>query len=283
MGVIRRSLGPEPPDDQLLDPAVIAKLGSPLLQSKRNEFRRKQEDLRFDIMIKLASAANSIHPLSMVAKTMGISERELKDLITLSAVETDQAAIMTFFSLATSNRQSLKELTAQLEAFGKAGQIYKTLRRELMRREREAREREILRHEQEAMEMLMSKKAEQEPAMPVKIAIPDVPGHDHKPDPLDADSPEEFVDTMRRYRIWAGNPSLRVMAHRCNQRFSHTTFGNALKASTLPGFDMVDAFITVLGGTAEDKSRWVTAWRSFAVPQLTAGNRNVAPLRLTGS
>lgn len=291
MGVIRPDSAdaPELSDDQLLDSVVVAKLSSAVLRSKRFEFRRKQEDLRLDLMIRLAGAANaSMRPLPKIAEMMGMSERELKELITLSARGNDPTAILTFFTLSrVGNRQACEELATQLEAFEKAEQIYVALRKESMRRDREAREREERelkqRREQEIARLLMQKKAEQESTVLVKTAIPDAPGHDCKPDPLNAGSPEEFVDTMRRYRIWAGNPSLREMARRCGQRFSHATFRNALNAPTLPGFDMVETLVTVLGGTAEDKSRWVTAWRSFTVPQQATGNRNVTPLRLTGS
>lgn len=222
----------------------------------------------------------------MIAETMGMSERDLKELVTLSTSETNSAAISTLFLISeTGDRQELKELLTQFEAFTKTRRAQNFLRKEYVRRDRETHENQRVTREQallQEQELLRRyTKAKRESA--AKTAIPDAPGHDCKPDPLDADSPEEFVDTMRRYRAWAGNPSLRAMARRCNQRFSHSTFANFLKASTLPEFDMVDAFVTALGGTEEDKSRWISAWRSFTIVPQEAGNRNVTPLRLTVS
>ena len=47
---------------------------------------------------------------------------------------------------------------------------------------------------------------------PVWEAIPDADGYDLCPDPLKARTPAELVDALRRYRIWAGEPSFRDMA-----------------------------------------------------------------------
>lgn len=102
-------------------------------------------------------------------------------------------------------------------------------------------------------------------------AIPDLHGHDQRPDPLQATTEAEFVAAMRAYRIWAGNPSLRQMQDRCGGQISYSTFRNMLAGTTVPTqLATLETFVRVLGGTAEDLQRWTTAWRRFALRQSTS-------------
>ncbi|GAB2452163.1 hypothetical protein [Streptosporangium sandarakinum] len=264
----------DPSDDQLLDPAFLTRVSYPFLRNKKMEIYRRREELRVDLVMKLAAAVSQAkRPLPEIAHMLGRSERALKSLIMLSGRERDTGLILPFFiTCEVGDEQALRDLSAQLEAFKKLGMVYEAVTQERLRREAAVSETETTR--------LISERR----VNPRETAIADAPGHDCKPNPLDARSQEEFVDTMRRYRIWAGNPSLREMARRCGQQFSHATFRNVLNAQTVPlRLDMVEAFVAALGGTAEDKIRWATAWRSFTVPQQETDNRKVTPLRLTGS
>jgi hypothetical protein len=97
-------------------------------------------------------------------------------------------------------------------------------------------------------------------------AIPDLRGHDQRPDPLLTDTPARFVAAMRAYHAWAGNPSLREMERRCVKQISYSTFRTMLHSDSIPAkLSSVETFVRVLGGTTEDLQRWVTAWRRIAM------------------
>jgi hypothetical protein len=97
-------------------------------------------------------------------------------------------------------------------------------------------------------------------------AIPDLRGHDQRPNPLHAETPAKFVATMRAYHAWAGNPSLREMERRCTKQISYSTFRTMLHSDSIPAkLSSVVAFVRVLGGTTEDLQRWATAWRRIAM------------------
>jgi DNA-directed RNA polymerase subunit RPC12/RpoP len=98
-------------------------------------------------------------------------------------------------------------------------------------------------------------------------AIPDLRGHDRRPDPLLATTQHDFVAAMRAYRVWAGEPSLRVMEERCGNKISYSTFRNMLNATAVPKLSSLQVFVEVLGGTADDIQRWTTAWRRFAMQE----------------
>ncbi|WUH97764.1 hypothetical protein OHR68_30245 [Spirillospora sp. NBC_00431] len=93
-------------------------------------------------------------------------------------------------------------------------------------------------------------------------AIPDAQGYDCKPDPLAAASVVEFIDLLRRYREWAGNPSYRDMAERVPGGPSYGTLANILRLNVLPKkLATLEAFIRGSGGGDEDVRSWATAWR----------------------
>jgi hypothetical protein len=79
------------------------------------------------------------------------------------------------------------------------------------------------------------------------------------PNPLEAQTAAEFIAMLREYRIWAGEPSLRVMTTRTGTPSS--TLGAALNGATLPPMETVTAIITGCRGSLEDQRRFVTAWR----------------------
>jgi hypothetical protein len=101
------------------------------------------------------------------------------------------------------------------------------------------------------------------------LAIPDVPGVNLKPDPTTAHSGAEFVGLMRQLRIWAGQPSLRMLAGRAPAKLPISSLSIALKSTELPRLDLVLTFIRACGCTEDDASRWATAWRMIALQ--TAG------------
>ena len=114
-----------------------------------------------------------------------------------------------------------------------------------------------------------------------RLVIPDAPGADLCPDPSAVTTPAEFMDVVREYRLWAGNPSLRRMQSQCGNRFAASTLCTALKGSELPSQDMTDAIIVGCGGRPEDRKAFATAWRRLAFSQRHADEqaRGPAPVR----
>lgn len=94
--------------------------------------------------------------------------------------------------------------------------------------------------------------------------IPDDDGVDLRPDPDVVTSVPEFLKAMRRYLVWAGNPSFRTLAQRCRHRVSESTFYAALNGSALPRFPVVHDFIGACGATDEYWERFELAWRRLA-------------------
>jgi hypothetical protein len=91
--------------------------------------------------------------------------------------------------------------------------------------------------------------------------LPDVAGYgpDLLPDPLEARTASEFIGMLREFRIWAGEPSFRLMAMRTDKPAS--TLAAALNGSALPPMDTVTAIISGCNGSIEDQRRFMTAWR----------------------
>jgi len=98
-------------------------------------------------------------------------------------------------------------------------------------------------------------------ARPLQQAIPDTDGYDLCPDPLIAQTPAELVDALRRYRLWAGEPSFRRMAASSRQRAAASTLCAALSGETLPTLDVVLGVVIGCGGSEDDQCRFATAWR----------------------
>ncbi|NAS27508.1 hypothetical protein GT755_38305 [Herbidospora sp. NEAU-GS84] len=151
------------------------------------------------------------------------------------------------------------------------------------RREAEAAEEARRRAAAEAAERLGRFKA---PVL--EKAIPDYAGHDSKPDPLAATSEAMVMDELRRYRVWAGNKSLRELSALTGNNVSHATLGNLLSSKKVPKkLSHLLTLITALGGDEEDLRRWATAWRHFQVPGPAAETEKKdkpgsSRLRLTG-
>jgi DNA-binding SARP family transcriptional activator len=105
-------------------------------------------------------------------------------------------------------------------------------------------------------------------------ALPDIPGHEHCPDPLQAHTAAEFMDALRDFRAWAGDPSFRQMAQRAadhgHRKASAATMHQALGSDELPRQEIARAIIIGCGGTREHEQAFVTAWRAL---RLAPGDR----------
>jgi hypothetical protein len=110
--------------------------------------------------------------------------------------------------------------------------------------------------------------------------IPDMPGFDWCPDPGGIQTAAQFMDVLRKYRLWAGNPSFRVMQRQCDHRFAASTICAAMQGDGLPSLDMTDAIIVACGGRQEHRQAFATAWRSLMLSQHDAGRgRRPSPVR----
>jgi hypothetical protein len=101
-----------------------------------------------------------------------------------------------------------------------------------------------------------------------------------RPDPLAAHTPAEFVEMLRRYRIWAGEPSYRDMASQCRQAVAASTLCTALGRNDLPRLRVVLAIIAGCGGTEEDQQQFATAWRRIRLPPEAPAVAARPPLRM---
>ncbi|QKW32529.1 hypothetical protein HUT17_05215 (plasmid) [Nocardiopsis flavescens] len=95
--------------------------------------------------------------------------------------------------------------------------------------------------------------------------LPDAVGHDLRPDPMTATTPAEFMELLRRYRIWSGQMSYREMALRSGRTVAASTFCTALRRDQLPKQSLLRTIIEVCGGTLAEQQTWVTAWRRLAL------------------
>lgn len=100
----------------------------------------------------------------------------------------------------------------------------------------------------------------------------DLEGYKLKPNPLAARTAVEFIDLMKQYRLWAGEPSFREIVKRSRSAVAASTLCEALKSNQLPPLKLVKAFVWACSGSAEDLRVWETAWR-----QLRMKRRSVEP------
>jgi hypothetical protein len=108
--------------------------------------------------------------------------------------------------------------------------------------------------------------------LPLREQIDDAEGFDLRPNPLAATTPAEFIDALRQYKAWSGDPSWRAMAKRAGQVVVYSTMYAAMNGSTLPKLDVVKAIIIGCGGGEDDVSMFATAWRNIVM-----GGRNRRP------
>lgn len=91
--------------------------------------------------------------------------------------------------------------------------------------------------------------------------INDASENELKPNPHSATTPAAFIEALRQYRVWSGNPPWRMMAERANQAVVFSTMYNAMKGDELPKLHVVRAIVTGCGGNEADVISFVNAWR----------------------
>lgn len=118
------------------------------------------------------------------------------------------------------------------------------------------------------------------------LAIDDLPDQKLRPDPGKARTAAEFLCCLRDYRVWAGNPSYRVMSRQCGHRFAASTICTALRSRTVPSLEMVLAIISACGGSEQHQREFASAWRRLLLPAPrhggTAVPRSIAAAGLAG-
>jgi hypothetical protein len=82
-----------------------------------------------------------------------------------------------------------------------------------------------------------------------------------KPNPLTARTAAELVGSMREYREWSGETSLRKLAAQARQKVSSSTMCTALNSDNLPTLKVVVAIIEECGGSLDDQQAFAMAWR----------------------
>ncbi|GGT11150.1 hypothetical protein ACFFV7_35745 [Nonomuraea spiralis] len=108
-------------------------------------------------------------------------------------------------------------------------------------------------------------------------AIADLKGfNDLKPDPLTARTPMQFVELMKDYRIWAGEPSYRELVRRSGKAFGASSLCEALNSPRLPPEKLVRAFIWACSNSESDVQVWVTAWRQLRMRHKRAQGEPIA-------
>lgn len=90
---------------------------------------------------------------------------------------------------------------------------------------------------------------------------PDAPGLDLCPNLNAVSTAAEFMDALRMFRVWAGEPSYREMERRCGGRFAASTICTALKVSKLPSLPLVQSAVIACGGREEHQQSFSSAWR----------------------
>jgi hypothetical protein len=128
------------------------------------------------------------------------------------------------------------------------------------------RERAVAMGRERAMQERELARAASTPPPPPR-PIGDADGYDLCPDPLSARTAADLMKALRRYRIWAGEPSFRQMARLCRGKVAASTLCTALASNNLPGLEVVLAVVTACGGNEQDQKRFATAWRSIRFTQ----------------
>jgi hypothetical protein len=117
------------------------------------------------------------------------------------------------------------------------------------------------------------------PAQAPGGAIADLDGYDDlKPDPLTARTAADFVERMKDYRIWAGEPSYRELARRSGKAFGASSLCEALNSTRLPAEKLVRAFIWACSHSEHDIQVWVTAWRHLRLRHKRVQGEVLAPV-----
>lgn len=98
----------------------------------------------------------------------------------------------------------------------------------------------------------------------------DTAGMDLRPDPLAARDAAGLIVALRAFRRWAGQPSYREMAARCQKRAGVSTMCTALAKDELPPLWLVDAIVEGCGGSDADREEFASAWRCLDAERAAA-------------
>jgi hypothetical protein len=189
-----------------------------------------------------AAAAAACAAAEQHARAMAMRD-EAAALQARAAIMRDEAAAQNTRALAI--RDELAKATADFEAQRKAAQ---------------------------AADLEAQRKADQRRrTVPRRLRVSDANGLDLRPDPSTAQTPAEYIEALRQFRLWAGNPSFRDLAKRCDQRPVASTICKILQRGELPSrWEVIDAIIIACGATEEDRQRFATAWRRLILPERKA-------------
>jgi len=112
--------------------------------------------------------------------------------------------------------------------------------------------------------------------------IDDADGYDLRPNPLSARTEAELMATLRRFRLWAGEPSYRQIsqvARKGRLKVGVSTLCTALNSDTLPSLAVMLAAVTGCGGDGEDQRRFATAWRTLRLAEGEHGQQTAQESR----
>jgi hypothetical protein len=104
-----------------------------------------------------------------------------------------------------------------------------------------------------------------------ELILADAPGAEFCPDPQDASTPDELMDVLRRYRLWAGCPSYRKMASQCGFTFAASTLHMALNSDKLPSLHVLVAIVRGCRGSGDHQRAFASAWRRLHLGDQPAG------------
>lgn len=105
------------------------------------------------------------------------------------------------------------------------------------------------------------------------------------PDPAGTSTRAEFIEQLRRLKVWAGDPSFQALQR--STGVPRATLSDALnpRRKRLPVLDVVVALVRGCGGTADDVHEWTVAWRRVkneqSGPAAPTGPRQL-PARIGG-
>ena len=89
---------------------------------------------------------------------------------------------------------------------------------------------------------------------------------DLRPDPRGAETATAFMECLREFKVWSGNPGFRQVAARAGKRYTAAALQRALAQDKLPKkLEIVDSIVTGCGGSNDDRRMWATAWRRLAM------------------
>lgn len=86
---------------------------------------------------------------------------------------------------------------------------------------------------------------------------------DNAPDPTTANSPAEFVDALRRLKIWAGDPSFEQLHRRSGVPASTLSDAVNVRRARLPSLEVVKRFVRACGGKPSELAGWEAKWRAL--------------------